>query len=116
MDLHFSSFFRRFLQTSGPHCAQRFIDTMDLYLDSVGRQAADRIEERTPDLESYIALRRDTSACKTCFALMEFANGLDLPDEVSEHPLIREMEDATNDLVSWSNVRLTAFILLQFIN
>lgn len=102
--LFYSSFFRRFLQTGGPRCAKRFIDTMDLYLDSVGRQAADRTEERTPDLESYIILRRDTSACRTCFALMEFANGIDLPDEVSAHPLIREMEDATNDLVSWSNV------------
>lgn len=77
---------------------------MDLYLKSVARQAADRDDGRTPDLETYIGLRRDTSACRPCFALMEFVAGIDLPDEVAEHPLIRSMEDATNDLVSWSNV------------
>ena len=78
---------------------------MDLYLRSVAQQASDRDDRRTPYLETYIALRRDTSACRPCFALMEFVAGIDLPDDVAEHHLIRSMEDATNDLVSWSNVR-----------
>lgn len=77
---------------------------MDLYLQAVTQQAADRTDKAIPDLETYIALRRDTSACRPCFALMEFVAGVDLPDEVAQHPTILAMEEATNDLVSWSNV------------
>ncbi|KAI0078811.1 terpene synthase [Panus rudis PR-1116 ss-1] len=97
------SFFSRYLRTSGPRCAKRFIDTMDLYLKAVAQQAADRTDDNTPDLESYIALRRDTSACRPCFALHEWVADIDLPDEVAQHPLVKSMEEATNDLVSWSN-------------
>jgi len=32
------------------------------------------------------------------------ANNLDIPDEVMDHPLIRSLGEATNDLVTWSNV------------
>lgn len=32
------------------------------------------------------------------------ANNLDIPDEVMEHPIIQSLNEATNDLVTWSNV------------
>ena len=47
---------------------------------------------------------RDTSGCKTGFAFIEYAANIDLPFEVVEHPIIKAMSDATNDLVSWANV------------
>jgi len=56
-----------------------------------------------PDLESYIFLRRNSSGCKPCFALIEYANGIDLPDKVTDHPVICALEDAANDVISWSN-------------
>ena len=80
---------------------------MDLYLQAVTQQATDRTDQATPDLETYIALRRDTSACRPCFALMEFVAGVDLPDDAASHPTILAMEEATNDLVSWSNVKIS---------
>jgi hypothetical protein len=43
-------------------------------------------------------------ACKPSFVLIEYLNNLDLPDEVMEHPLMRSLNDAANDLVTWSNV------------
>ncbi|KAF4571081.1 terpene cyclase [Pleurotus pulmonarius] len=97
------SFFSRFIQTGGPGCTERFIHTMDLFFKAVAIQAADREKDVIPDFESYITIRRDTSGCKPCFALIEYASRIDLPDEVAEHPLIRSMEEATNDLVTWSN-------------
>ncbi|TFY76926.1 hypothetical protein EWM64_g7086 [Hericium alpestre] len=97
------SFFSRFVKTGGPGCRQRFIDTMELFFRAVTQQALDRINDDIPDLESYIALRRDTSGCKPCFALIEYAAGIDLPDEVVNHRSIKILEDAANDLVSWSN-------------
>ncbi|KAF5343425.1 hypothetical protein D9758_011853 [Tetrapyrgos nigripes] len=96
-------FWRRMISTASPGCQQRFISYFDYYFQSVAEQARDRSEGVIPDLESYIALRRDTSGCKSTFALIEFANNLDIPDEVMEHPSIRSLDEACNDLVTWSN-------------
>lgn len=92
------------MQTGGPGCTERFIHTMDLFFIAVAKQADDRAKGHVPDLESYITMRRDTSGCKPCFALIEYAARIDLPDKVMSHPVIMAMEEATNDLVTWSNV------------
>lgn len=84
---------------------------MVLFFRAVRQQALDRTYDDIPDLESYITLRRDTSGCKPCFALIEFAGGYDLPDAVVEHPSIQILQDATNDLVTWSNVSITDTIV-----
>jgi Terpene synthase family 2, C-terminal metal binding len=34
------------------------------------------------------------------------ANNLDLPEEVMDHPIVRSLTEAANDLVTWSNVRI----------
>ncbi|KAK7690888.1 hypothetical protein QCA50_005990 [Cerrena zonata] len=94
---------RRIPQTAGPRCLRRFLDTVDSYVRSVVREAAYRDDRSTPDVESYIALRRETSAVRPSFALIEFSAGVDLPDEVIAHPLIRSMEMAINDWTSWTN-------------
>lgn len=57
--------------TASPGAQQRFIETMDFFFQSVTQQALDRAAGIIPDLESYIALRRDTSGCKPCWALIE---------------------------------------------
>ena len=49
------------------------------------------------------------SGCKPCWALIEYAYNLDLPDEVMEHPTILALGEAANDLVTWSNVSTVYF-------
>ena len=83
---------------------ERFIHTFDLFFLAITQQAGDRSEGMIPDLESYIELRRDTSGCKPCWALIEYANGLDIPDDVMAHEVVEELGEAANDLVTWSNV------------
>jgi hypothetical protein len=83
---------------------ERFIHTFDLFFQAITQQAGDRAEDIIPDLESYIELRRDTSGCKPCWALIEYANGLDIPDEVMAHEVLEVLGEAANDLVTWSNV------------
>jgi hypothetical protein len=77
---------------------------MDRYLQGVVQESRDRKSRSVPDLESYIALRRDTSGCEACFALTEYGHNLDIPDDVMEHPLVHGMTVAANDWVSWTNV------------
>ncbi|KAI0671682.1 terpenoid synthase [Trametes maxima] len=97
------TFFARYRRTAGPGCTRRFVETMDLFFRAVAQQARDRVHGDIPSLEEYIALRSDTSGCKPCFALIEYAADIDLPDEVVSHPTIRALEEATNSFVTWSN-------------
>ncbi|KAH9838441.1 isoprenoid synthase domain-containing protein [Rhodofomes roseus] len=97
------SWWTRMLKTVGPNCRKRFVDTLGLYFKAIMQQATDRATKTVPELEAYISLRRDTSGCKTGFALIEYAAGIDLPNEVVEHPVIQGLLDATNDSVSWAN-------------
>lgn len=98
------SFWGRLIPTASEGMKRRFIHTFDLFFIAVTQQAEDRTASVIPDLESYISLRRDTSGCKPCWALIEYANGLDIPDEVMEHEVIATLDEASNDLVTWSNV------------
>lgn len=75
---------------------------METYFDAQCLQADPK---EVPDLDSYIRFRRDAGGCKPCFALIEYANGLNLPDEVFQDPVVRELQEIANDIVSWSNVR-----------
>jgi hypothetical protein len=104
------SYWRRLISTASRGVQQRFIETFDFYFQSVTQEAQDRARGAIPDLESYIALRRDTSGCRPSAVLIEYANNLDIPDEVMEHPIIRNLSDASNDLVSWSNVSVSSII------
>ncbi|KIL67171.1 hypothetical protein M378DRAFT_74452 [Amanita muscaria Koide BX008] len=93
----------RCIQHAGPGVQKRFIETMQEFFQSITEQAKTRSENSFPDLESYIDCRRDTSACKPCWALIEYLHDVDLPDHVIEHPLLQSLGQAANDLVSWSN-------------
>ncbi|KAL0957482.1 hypothetical protein HGRIS_001275 [Hohenbuehelia grisea] len=96
-------YWQRLIRTGAPGTQQRFIEAFDFFFQAVSVQACDRAAGATHDLESYITLRRDTSGCKPCWALIEYANNLDIPDEVMDHPIVRALGEATNDLVTWSN-------------
>ncbi|KDQ61287.1 hypothetical protein JAAARDRAFT_191378 [Jaapia argillacea MUCL 33604] len=92
------------VNAGAPENAQRYYaQVFDDYLKSVYRQAHDRASGVIPDLESYIALRRDTSACRPCFALTSCSYRLDIPLDVMNHPIVQNLDDAANDLVTWSN-------------
>ncbi|KAF5359149.1 hypothetical protein D9756_002983 [Leucocoprinus leucothites] len=93
----------RLQKTAGPGCLQRFIDNMSLFFDAVIVQSSDRMNEKTPTLEEYIDVRRDTSGCKPCFQLAEYVGRFDLPQKVVDNERIMRMEQSTNDLVTWSN-------------
>ena len=77
---------------------------MELYLDGVVQEAESRESSYVYEMEDYATLRRDTSGLRPSFVLAEFAAGLDLPDNVTDNPKIKALEDAVNDWVSWTNV------------
>ena len=77
---------------------------METYFQAVHQQAFYRAERVVPDLETYIEMRRETSGCKPAFDLIEYSLGLELPDDVIEHPIVMALKQGANDFVTWSNV------------
>ncbi|KAF8438994.1 isoprenoid synthase domain-containing protein [Boletus edulis BED1] len=96
-------FYTRIMQTASPGACRRLQETLEFFFQAIQQQALNRASGTIPDLASYISLRRDTSGCKTTWALIEYAYNLDIPDDVMNHPNIRSMGEATNDFVAWSN-------------
>ncbi|OAX38874.1 terpenoid synthase [Rhizopogon vinicolor AM-OR11-026] len=97
------SYFSRFRETGGPGCTERFIHTMDLYLRAVAKEVDNHAKGCILDLESFIALRRETICVKPSLAFIEYAAQIDLPTEVVSHPNITAMENAVIDYAACSN-------------
>lgn len=51
-------------------------------------------------------LRRENSAVRVCFALIEHAAGIALPDAVFANPVFQRLHTGAIDMVCWANVRL----------
>jgi len=66
------------------------------------QQTIDRREGRIRDINSYLDMRRNTSAVRPSFVLIEI--GLDIPDEVMSHPAIEVMFSTSADMVIINNV------------
>ncbi|MFI7604729.1 terpene synthase [Micromonospora sp. NPDC049366] len=82
---------------------QRFADAVAHHLAGTWREAANKTAGRAPGVAEYVELRRATSAAYVSFPLVEFVTGRPLPDAVYHHPLLREIADTGNDLLSWYN-------------
>ena len=85
----------------------RFKESLGLFFEAVNTQARARDNGIVLDIESYIDLRRDTSGCKPVFDLIEYALDIELPEYVANDPIIKALNEGSNDLVTWSNVGLT---------
>ncbi|KAF8348882.1 isoprenoid synthase domain-containing protein [Amanita rubescens] len=96
-------FRKRFLRTAGPNAARRFYEYNVAYTYAVGIEAELREKDFVLDVQSYVRLRRNNSAVLNCFGLIEYAHGTDLPDEVLEDSIFRQLLDAACDLVCWTN-------------
>lgn len=62
-------------------------------------QVSDRLGNRLPSLEEMLAIRRNSAGCRPLYPLVEYAHGLQLPDEVFDNPSIQELEDLGVDMV-----------------
>ncbi|KAJ7741769.1 isoprenoid synthase domain-containing protein [Mycena maculata] len=91
------------IDRAGPNVARRFIDNFCTYVKIVGTEALLREKNEVLDISSYVGFRRETSAVRTCFDLVEYCAGLDLPQYVHEDPVFIGGYNAAMDLVFWTN-------------
>ncbi len=99
-----SSFKERHIDGAGPDVARRLIEHLCSYVQLVGHEAAIREHDLVLDFESYIALRRETSAMRTAFDLAEYCLDINLLREIYEDPVFVSGYNAALDLVCLSNV------------
>ncbi|KAM7203255.1 terpenoid synthase [Rhypophila sp. PSN 637] len=93
-------------QTSTPMAERHLFETMQLYVDAVVQQSADRNDNRLRSFEDYVQLRRHSSGIYPTFVMCEL--DLDFPEDVYQHPLLERMRDiacdnvlAINDIYSY---------------
>lgn len=72
------------------------------YVGSVVQQAEHRSESRILDLEDFLVVRRHTSGAPSTIAFYEMNS--DIPDDIREHPILRELETLAVDLIVIANV------------
>ena len=90
------------LECSTPTFRARFVEEWQLYVDSVVEQARDRDHTRFRSVEEHIALRRFTIGSRPSFAILEL--GLDIPQEIFDHPLLVDLRDTITDILCLDNV------------
>jgi len=95
-------FWHRRLKKTPETFRRRFVQIIDDYVKSVVKEVEYRSQARILDMESYFVLRRLTIGAYPIFAALEM--DLDIPDEVRKHPILRQLEISTIDLLIISNV------------
>ncbi|EMD33349.1 hypothetical protein CERSUDRAFT_160256, partial [Gelatoporia subvermispora B] len=89
----------RFAKGATPGCYRRLTQLCAEYIEAVAYEAGVRSRGVALEIDTYMRMRRDASAVPFCFGLSEFIHGSDLPDEVYEDPIFRQMYIAATDLV-----------------
>ena len=92
------------MRTCGPRCFARFVQHCVDYVASFIHEAELREQHTVLDPGAYRDLRREGSATRTCFGLLEYTLGIDLPDNVFKNETFQTMYWAAVDMVCWANV------------
>ncbi|KAJ8497051.1 hypothetical protein ONZ51_g763 [Trametes cubensis] len=98
-----NDFSRRLSKSCGPTTFQRFINYWKLYVNAVTKEAQLRERYEVLDPDSFEILRRDFGSVLVSLVISGYALGIDLPDEVFNHPTFAAMYLAATDMVCLSN-------------
>lgn len=90
------------IKTASPESQKRFLEYYAQYTQAVVQQAVDRHNKHVRNVDEYFFVRRDTIGAKPSFAVLEL--DLNLPQEVMDHPVIKEMEILSIDMIILGNV------------
>jgi len=82
---------------------RRFIRTIKDTFEVSLWEADNRAREVTPGIESYLRMRRLAGGLSIITELTEIIEGIHLPHEVREHPTVRRLTDASDNVICWAN-------------
>jgi hypothetical protein len=87
----------------GDHLPGRFCSHLADYFDATLAELRARRAGECPDTGSYIRLRQQSGGVFTAFALVEMIEDAHLSRAVREHSSMRQIAEAANNVIAWSN-------------
>ena len=90
------------IQVASVSAWNRFIANYEEYLDSVIDESTDRAAGHIRSIQEYLELRRLTIGGYPSFLCLEL--GLDIPDEVMDHPKIKSLLGLVAETIILTNV------------
>lgn len=82
---------------------RRFVRAIRAHFDSTLWETANRAEGTTPDLATYVRMRPVTGGMHVDASLIEMIHEMVLAPDVLEHPAVRDLTRASNNVVCWAN-------------
>jgi hypothetical protein len=98
-------FWLRAIKVTSEPAQRRFIRAFTDYVYGVIDEASDRTSGHIRGIADYFQLRRLTAG--GCALLFAMELGLDIPDEVMEHPALQSLVSLTIDSFVLTNVRIS---------
>ncbi|WP_119726746.1 terpene synthase family protein [Thermomonospora amylolytica] len=95
----------RFRQLGTPVQFQRFVAAHRGWLAGVAWQVANQARRRMPDLEDYLTMRLHSAGGEPTFAMLEIANGPEVPAAEMESPAVRALTEMAIAVASLDNDR-----------
>lgn len=105
------SFRQTIVRSAKPRCFEHLLTNLKRYTKAVAQEAELRETGEILDLMNFVPLRRENSAVRCCFALIEYNLGIELSDAVFNDPIFQSVYFAAVDMVCWVNVRTSAAFL-----
>ncbi len=96
-------FWLRAIKVASESAQRRFIESFSAYVYAVIDEASDRTRGHVRGIADFLELRRLTAGAYASFFSVEL--GLDIPDEVMEHPALELLRSLTADSTVLTNVR-----------
>lgn len=81
----------------------RFTKSMEDYLQAVRWEALNHSQEITLDVATYTKIRKVTIGFYPYICIIIIDNGIALPPEVIEHPIVKRLDLMATLLIGWSN-------------
>ncbi|MEV6715366.1 hypothetical protein AB0M48_25395 [Lentzea sp. NPDC051208] len=94
---------RSMRECATPVQAQRFVHAHRSWLYAVAWQTANRAQGRMPGLDEYTIMRSNSAGGEPTLALLEIANGAEIPGAEMDSPPIRALTEMTILIASWDN-------------
>ncbi|KAJ3512151.1 hypothetical protein NLJ89_g3690 [Agrocybe chaxingu] len=94
-------FWLNFSRAATPSAQKRFIQSFQIYTDSVVEQSADRDAKHIRDIDSFLALRQRTIGVAPSYIIGQMY--MDLPDYAVEHPAIHNLARYGAELIFFEN-------------
>ncbi|MEU1932858.1 glutamate dehydrogenase [Streptomyces coeruleorubidus] len=92
-----------FRAAAGPVQNRRFQQAHRAWLTGVQWQIGNRATGRMPDLDDYLSMRLHSAGGGPTYAMLEIANGFDVPDREMDSPAVRALTEMAMMVASLDN-------------